>query len=378
MHRVFFELNASGSIKLPKEKEFEAKDIHMKDNKLSDLRAAITERARSKTRLRQEKKTELTELQTESPDYASYIACYLSHDLAAIPPLVFQHILLLQVLDLSDTNIKLLPKSLPKLVALRKLFLRRCKLFMELPPLIGKLENLEEPDLAETQIMDLPREIGGLAKLRHLRVSLYGHANHSGDIPIEIKGVLRYSTSFFLDNHATALNLSEFGIENMKRLNFCLLAECNKIETIIDGKSHNKGDEKVDPSSAEHVLESLQYLGIHYMKNLRSIWRGPTPYGSLSKLKLLALHTCPRLSSIFSHALLESLVNLEELILEDCPQITSLVSPASIKRMWDDFLLPSLKRLLLVYSLLLSHDFNYFLKAKFSSLPKAHSPLSGP
>ncbi|XVF54512.1 hypothetical protein PTKIN_Ptkin05aG0186300 [Pterospermum kingtungense] len=467
MNLVVFKVGRSRSFKLPKEKVFEAEEIHMKDNKLSELRAAIPKRARSKRRLGQEKKKELTELQTESPDYASYIACYLSHDLAVIPPLVFQRILLLQVLDLSDTNIKSLPKSLPRLVALRKLLLRRCKLFMELPPLIGKLENLEELDLAETQIMDLPREIGELAKLRYLRVSLYGLANHrkrwlqsnivirpetisnlsqltelsidvdptdkrwddsveavvkevgklkglrslslylprvqllndfssngkslsypsfscfrfivgyhkrriisrvpheveaqftngekclkfvkGGDIPIEIKGVLRYSTSFFLDNHATALNLSEFGIENMKRLTFCLLAECNKMETIIDGKSHNKGDEKVDPSSAEHVLESLQYLSIYYMKNLRSIWRGPTPYGSLSKLKFLALHTCPRLSSIFSQALLESLVNLEELILEDCPQVTSLVSPASIKPMWDDFLLPSLKRLLLVY-----------------------------
>ncbi|OMO70015.1 hypothetical protein COLO4_28818 [Corchorus olitorius] len=80
---------------------------------------------------------------------------------------------LLQVLDLSHTSIKSLPKSLPKLVALKKLLLRCCDLFMELSPNVGKLKNLEELDLNETQIMDLPREIGKLIKLRYLRVSFY-------------------------------------------------------------------------------------------------------------------------------------------------------------------------------------------------------------
>ncbi|XVF49834.1 hypothetical protein PTKIN_Ptkin04bG0048000 [Pterospermum kingtungense] len=78
-----------------------------------------------------------------------------------IPPLFLQRI---QVLDLSGTSIKTLPKSLPKLVLLKKLLLRGCQLFMELTPEVGELRNLEERDLDETQIMDLPREIGKLLK----------------------------------------------------------------------------------------------------------------------------------------------------------------------------------------------------------------------
>ncbi|XVF49842.1 hypothetical protein PTKIN_Ptkin04bG0048600 [Pterospermum kingtungense] len=86
------------------------------------------------------------------------------------------------------------------------------------------------------------------------------------------------------------------------------------------------------------------------MDNLRSIWRGPNHHGCMSKLKFLALHTCPQLSNVFSHTLLENFINLEEIILEDCPQVTSLVSYASVQPvMPDKIFLPSLKRLLLLY-----------------------------
>ncbi|XVF49868.1 hypothetical protein PTKIN_Ptkin04bG0050500 [Pterospermum kingtungense] len=394
----------------------------------------------------------------------SLIALYLqeSYELTAIPPLFFQRI---QVLDLSGTSIKSFPKSLLKLVLLKKLFLRGCQLFMELTPEVGELINLEELNLDETQIMDLPREIGNLLKLRHLTVSFYyvcgkkklksnilidprtisilsqltelsidvnpedkrwddsveavvkevsnsktlrtlslylpkfqllddmsliypslsrfrfivGHHKrrivsrvpheveakfkdsdkclkfvNGESIPNEIKMVLKYSTSFFLDRHATAVNLSEFGMQNMKKLKFCLLAECNKMETLIDGMHYERHEDHdqcdSNPDSVQHVLESLEYLSIYYMDNLGSIWRGPNRYGCMSKLKFLALHTCPQLTYIFSRALLENIVNLEEIIIEDCPQVTSLVSDASVEPMMSNkIFLPSLKRLLLLY-----------------------------
>ncbi|THG09686.1 hypothetical protein TEA_024303 [Camellia sinensis var. sinensis] len=77
------------------------------------------------------------------------------------------------------------------------------------------------------------------------------------------------------------------------------------------------------------VFESLQYVGIHCMMNLRSIWEGPIGKGYLSKLKYMALHICPNLTSIFTRSLLGNLHNLEELIIEDCPQINSLVCQES-------------------------------------------------
>ncbi|XVF49835.1 hypothetical protein PTKIN_Ptkin04bG0048100 [Pterospermum kingtungense] len=401
-------------------------------------------------------KQKVSELR-ESPICSSLIALYLqaNYELISIPPHFFQRMAFLQVLDLSGTNIKSLPNSITKLVALKKLFLRSCQLFMELSPEVGKLKNLEELDLDETQIMDLPREIGKLLKLRHLTVSFYpvshgkkkskwntlmdpgsisflsqltkliidvspadkrwddsgeavvkevsnsktlrslslylpkfqllgnisltypslsrfrfivGHQKrkiisrvpheveaefrkldkclkfvNGESIPIEIKGVLNYSTAFFLDYHATARNLSEFGIENMKKLKFCLLAECNKMKTVVDGEKHYERNE-------DDVLESLEYLRIYYMENLGSIWSGQNGYGCMSNLKFLGLHTCPQLSNIFSSTLLENFINLEEIILEDCPQVTSLVSDASVGPMMPGkIFLPRLKRLLLLY-----------------------------
>ncbi|XP_007037695.2 PREDICTED: disease resistance protein At4g27190 isoform X2 [Theobroma cacao] len=441
MQQSVLKASGSGLTQLREEEEWAGKGVlFMNDNKASELHP--------------------------SPNCPSPIALYLqgNYELTAIPPFFFRRMALLQVLDLSHTSIKCLPKSLPRLVALKKLLLRRCQLFMELSPQVAKLSNLQELDLDETQIMDLPREIGKLLNLRHLRVSFYlicgkkksksnilihpetisdlslltelsidvnptdkrwddsveavvkevcnsetlttlslylpkfqlldnisslypslsgfrftvGHHKrriisrvpheveaefrnwdkclkfvNGENIPIEIKDVLKYSTSFFLDHHATAMNLSEFGIENMKRLKFCLLVDCNKMETIIDGERRYEGNEddlsESDPSPVENVLESLEYLIIYYMENLESIWRGPNRYGCMSKLKFLALHTCPQLINIFSHTLLGNFVNLEEFILEDCPLVTSLVSHASVKPMVSDKFLPSLKRLLLLY-----------------------------
>ncbi|KAK8604596.1 hypothetical protein V6N13_099532 [Hibiscus sabdariffa] len=433
--------SGSGLTELQEEEEWAAKEVHLTDDK--------------------HKVPELPKF----PNCVSLITLYLqdNYELTAIPPLFFQRI---QVLDLSRTYIKSLPKSLPKLVALKKLLLQGCDLFMELSPQVGELKNLEELDLDETQIMDLPREIGKLFKLKQLKVSFYHLSGrkksksniliHSEtisnlsqqlaelsidvnpadqrwddsveavvkevcnsktltalslylpefqlldstsliypslsrfrftvgrhkrriisrvpieveaefrnwdkclkfvngeNIPIEIKGVLKYSTSFFLDHHVTAVTLSEFGIENMNGLKFLLLAECNEMETLIDGEMHyeRNGDvqSESDLGSVEPVLKSLEYLSIYYMENLQSVWRVPNQFACMSKLKVLALHTCPQLSKIFSYAVLENFVNLEEIILEDCPQVTSLVSHTSTKPMISDkIFLQSLKRLLLLY-----------------------------
>ncbi|GMI80509.1 hypothetical protein HRI_001720200 [Hibiscus trionum] len=85
----------------------------------------------------------------------------------------------LQVLDLSNTNIKALPDSLANLFALKELLLRRCELFMKLSPQVGKLDKLEELDLDETEIMSVLIDVGKLVKLRVLKVSIYGHTNFS-------------------------------------------------------------------------------------------------------------------------------------------------------------------------------------------------------
>ena len=74
------------------------------------------------------------------------------------------------------------------------------------------------------------------------------------------------------------------------------------------------------------VLGSLEHLNIYYMRNLRSIWEGSFVCVSLSSLKVVALYSCPQLTTIFPLNLLKNLCNLEELVVEDCPEINSIVT----------------------------------------------------
>ena len=134
-------------------------------------------------------------------------------------------------------------------------------------------------------------------------------------VPTEIKEILQHATAFFLDRHITVSSLSDFGIENMNNLKFCIIGECNEMQTIGDVDD----DKLVVPGS-------LEYLNAYYMKNLRSIWNGPYGWGFLYKLKVLELCSCPQLTTIFSLELVKNLKNLEELVLEDCPEINSIVT----------------------------------------------------
>jgi hypothetical protein len=92
-------------------------------------------------------------------------------------------------------------------------------------------------------------------------------------VPREIQNVLQHATAFFLDRHATAKKLSNFGVQNMEKLKCLVMGECNEVQVIIDEEddcneivSESSGTEKI-------VLESLEYLYVYYMKSLRNQYR---------------------------------------------------------------------------------------------------------
>ena len=76
------------------------------------------------------------------------------------------------------------------------------------------------------------------------------------DIPWEIKYALHYATAFFLDRHLSIAKLSDLGIVNMANLELCILKECNKMKTIVDGSEIHKDED----AKGEIPLGSLQYL----------------------------------------------------------------------------------------------------------------------
>ncbi|KAM7481964.1 hypothetical protein LguiB_006547 [Lonicera macranthoides] len=172
------------------------------------------------------------------------------------------------------------------------------------------------------------------------------YVNGEGNID-GIAKVLERAKALFLDRQWTIEKLSVFKIYEMHLLMFCLVVECKEMNAFIDGGDFYEGGNK--DNFRRPVLESLHYLSMHRMKKLQCIWRGPIIRGSLSRLQILVLYTCPELSTIFNPPLLRNLINLKELIVKDCPMVKSLVTVESYLLESDNDFLPSLQKILLVH-----------------------------
>ncbi|KAI3755084.1 hypothetical protein L1987_54877 [Smallanthus sonchifolius] len=363
-----------------------------------------------------------------------------------IPPTFFEHMPVLQVLDLSNTSILSLPISISRLSLLREFFLRDCSSLMELPAQIGMLSNLKLFDINGTELMLIPKETGKLKELEVLRVSLSQYAKdyiktkgvnetvipknmilelkqlkelcisvppeaewweeevkriqnelcdlenletlrwylptnevlqqflllERNHLPIyanlsnlmltigqhaqltsclphdlekkfeEFRNCLKWinaegnmddiskitarAEALFLSRHWAIKKLSTINITYLK---YCLLAECNEMETLVEADGLSEDVETRINNGEKIGLELLQYVSIHHMKKLQSIWKGPIGKDSLSKLRILALHSCPQLTSIFTLNVAQNLSCLTELTVEDCPKVRSLISNES-------------------------------------------------
>ncbi|XP_023736051.1 uncharacterized protein LOC111883957 [Lactuca sativa] len=148
-YRLYLKQDGSESIRMPNVEEWDAREIHLSNNIISEL--------------------------PDNPNCPILVNLFLhfNQDLIDIPITFFDNMPSIQVLDLSSTSIKCLPSSISKLTALGKLFIRDCDLLMELPPEIGALKNLKVFDSEGTQLVCLPEQFGSLTKLECLKFSLY-------------------------------------------------------------------------------------------------------------------------------------------------------------------------------------------------------------
>ncbi|KAI9104270.1 hypothetical protein K1719_023106 [Acacia pycnantha] len=92
-----------------------------------------------------------------------------NEDLNYISDDFFNHMLALKTLDLSQTRIKCLPKSVSNLKCLNALLLSECKELSYIPPLIN-LKRLILLDLSWTPITEAPLGLESLIKLRFLNL----------------------------------------------------------------------------------------------------------------------------------------------------------------------------------------------------------------
>lgn len=141
----------------------------------------------------------------------------------------------------------------------------------------------------------------------------------NGTFHTSICQVLSHCSSFALFGDRAAQTLSDFGMENIEKLETCRIKECSEMIIIIHSIVHDGYGAAILPRLAELHVERLQ--------NLRSFWEGPVPPGSLSKLRDLYLLACPKLRKIFSSRdTIQQLCNLVNLNVKDCMSMEEIIS----------------------------------------------------
>ncbi|XP_042513747.1 probable disease resistance protein At5g63020 [Macadamia integrifolia] len=134
------------------------------------------------------------------------------------------------------------------------------------------------------------------------------------DIPPEILKVLAHTQAFELVNHQNVQKLSDLGTERMEGLKFCLIEECLKMESIIDG------DMTIDC-----VFPFLERLLLIRLPQLETIWKGSIRSACFAKLSTLKLNECHKLKNIFSRGMIQQLSKLQELKVENCLDMEEVI-----------------------------------------------------
>jgi hypothetical protein len=206
------------------------------------------------------------------------------------------------VLDLSQKNLKQIPKEIFDLVEITKLYLSFNQI-TSLPSEIGKLVNLKELDVSSNQITSLPPEIGKLVNLEKLWVS----TNQLTSLPPAIcDGLVNLEKLFVSFNQLTSLPPAICdGLVNLKELD----VSYNQLTSL--------------PSEIGKLV-NLEEL-IVYNNQLTSL---PPEIGKLVNLEKLYVSS-NQLTSLPSE--IGKLINLEEIDVYN-NQLTSLPSEIGFLR----------------------------------------------
>uniref|UniRef100_A0A0E0BM98 Disease resistance protein RPM1 n=1 Tax=Oryza glumipatula TaxID=40148 RepID=A0A0E0BM98_9ORYZ len=129
-------------------------------------------------------KTQITELPPEIANlrHLKTLAVTQTH-ITKLPPQIGK-LQSLEALDVRDTRLKELPKELVEMQKLKKLDLRQTQI-NDLPMQIRKLENLRTLDVRQTQLKELPKDLIRLPNLTHL---LFGQSVFHGGMKLLVGG----------------------------------------------------------------------------------------------------------------------------------------------------------------------------------------------
>ena len=141
-------------------------------------------------------------------------------------------------MNLSSTKIEHLPDSMCTLYNLQTLLLWGCDVLVELPINMVKLVNLRYLDVRNTQLKEMPLQMGKLRNLQNLRIFLVG--KHSGST-IKDLGKLKNLFGTLCISNLEKVHCTRDAMEsNLKDKNYLLELELLWCKDHVTHNSENK------------------------------------------------------------------------------------------------------------------------------------------
>ncbi|KAL9462948.1 hypothetical protein AB3S75_000870 [Citrus x aurantiifolia] len=284
-----------------------------------------------------------------------------NENLQRIPECFFVHMHGLKVLNLSRTNIEVLPSSVSDLTNLRSLLLEMCGRLKRVPSL-AKLLALQYLDLEATWIEEVPEGMEMLENLSHLYLSSPPLKKFPAGILPSLRNLYKLKLSFGnealretveetaslsdrLDTFEGIFStLNDFNIyvkstDGRGSKNYCLLLsaywmggflitdlEVHKSIFLIDCKICEREETIVLPKDVQ-FLQMFEVSDVASLNDVLPREQGLVNIGKFSHdLKVLRFDSCKNLKDLFSLWLLPALQNLEVLEVEDCYSIEEIVA----------------------------------------------------
>ncbi|KAK3229023.1 hypothetical protein Dsin_000904 [Dipteronia sinensis] len=212
---------------------------------------------------------------------------------------------LLRYLNLSDTMIRCLPKSINSMSNLQTLILRNCCRLLKLPSNFGNLINLRHLDIfGATLIAGMPLGMGNLRCLRTLSNFIVGKSFGSSLKDLKhlqfLRGELRVSR---LDNVIDFQGTREVILSDKKDLKMLLLEWSCKFDDLRDEHAEENLLDRLQPH------ENLKELTIRcYAGKIFPSWLGDSSL--IFNMVVIRLEGCEKCTSLPSLGQLGSLKNL--------------------------------------------------------------------
>uniref|UniRef100_A0A2C9VJ07 AAA+ ATPase domain-containing protein n=1 Tax=Manihot esculenta TaxID=3983 RepID=A0A2C9VJ07_MANES len=276
-----------------------------------------------------------------------------------IPHQFFKGIRNLEVVDFTGIHFVSLPSSLAFLSNLHTLCLHRCQL--DDLAIIGDLKQLRVLSFANSYVVELPRQIEQLARLKVLDVS---NCSKLKMIPANALSKLSeleelYMSNSFVEWEADGNNASLAELEKLSQLTTSEmhilddkilpkhLFSNGRLQTfrILIGDNWDWDDNYKTSRALKLKLKASIHSGygikvllretedlcldesliLENLMKLEKIYHGRLAAGSFNKLEILQVKNCQRLTHLFSLSAVKCLLQLQEMKVEDCPQMKAIV-----------------------------------------------------